>query len=230
MAAKKPSPAIPEPSDQPFATSPDATQFRILKKAQCPTISGKSDLTYNIACDPQKAIYLRVASNSGGGFFSQEWVALKDIQKALSAGSPISAIRLMPLFRGQSVNTPGFLLAVLAAENLIRPLPGKQRVHELVQNGPTSRPGWTSSLPRTPTCPMTQLRPHPSCRPSLRPSRLTSPSASLDAHPPRSPPAKQHRPPLPVRLSNARLLPAQADFPSRCRTLSRKSLPRLREA
>ncbi|MBK7731184.1 MAG: hypothetical protein IPJ33_22475 [Gammaproteobacteria bacterium] len=133
MAAKKPSPAIPEPSDQPFATSPDATQFRILKKAQCPTISGKSDLTYNIACDPQKAIYLRVASNSGGGFFSQEWVALKDIQKALSAGSPISAIRLMPLFRGQSVNTPGFLLAVLAAENLIRPLPGKQRVHELVE-------------------------------------------------------------------------------------------------
>ncbi|MBK8318453.1 MAG: hypothetical protein IPL05_07635 [Betaproteobacteria bacterium] len=125
--------AIPEPSDHPFATSPDATQSRILKKAQCPTISGKSDLTYNIACDRQKDIYVRVASNSGGGFFSQEWVALKDIQKALSAGSPISAIRLMPLFRGQSVNTPGFLLAVLAAENLIRPLPGKQRVHELVE-------------------------------------------------------------------------------------------------
>jgi len=129
MAAKKPSPAIPEPSDQ----STDVPQYRILKKAQCPTISGKSDLTYNVACDSQKALYLRVASNSGGGFFSQEWVALKDIQKALSAGSPISAIRLMPLFRGQSVNTPGFLLAVLAAEKLIRPLPGKQRVHELVE-------------------------------------------------------------------------------------------------
>ena len=134
MAAKKPSPAIPEPSDQAASAPPEATQFRILRKAQCPTVSGKSDLTYNIACDSQKAIYLRVASNSGGGFFSQEWVALKDIQKALSAGSPISAIRLMPLFRGQSVNTPGFLLAVLAAENLIRPMPGKQRVHELVQN------------------------------------------------------------------------------------------------
>ena len=127
-AQRKPSTATP------VDHASTAPTFRILKKAQCPTISGKSDLTYNIACDPQKAIYLRVASNSGGGFFSQEWVALKDIQKALSAGSPISAIRLMPLFRGQSVNTPGFLLAVLAAENLIRPLPGKQRVHELVQN------------------------------------------------------------------------------------------------
>ncbi len=130
MAAKKPSLAIPEPSDQPDG----APQFRILKKAQCPTISGKSDLTYNIACDPRKSLYVRVASNSGGGFFSQEWVALKDIQQALRGDSPISAIRLMPLFRGQSVNTPGFLLAVLAAEGLIRPLPGKQRVHELVQN------------------------------------------------------------------------------------------------
>jgi hypothetical protein len=115
----------PEPADQPI--------FRILKKAQCPTISGKSGLTYHVATDAQKALYLRVASNSGGGFFSQEWVAMKDIQKALSAGSPISAIRLMPLFRGQSVNTPGFLLAVLSAEKLIRPMPGKQRVHELVQ-------------------------------------------------------------------------------------------------
>lgn len=126
-AQRKPSTATP------VDHASTAPTFRILKKAQCPTISGKSDLTYNIASDPQKAIYLRVASNSGGGFFSQEWVALKDIQQALLSGSPISAIRLMPLFRGQSVNTPGFLLAVLAAENLIRPLPGKQRVHELVE-------------------------------------------------------------------------------------------------
>ncbi|MBK6584923.1 MAG: hypothetical protein IPG20_18955 [Gammaproteobacteria bacterium] len=146
MAVKKPTKVNPASTDQAASAPPDAmhtatheaahsaTRFRILKQAQCPTISGKSDLTYNIACDPQKSLYLRVASNSGGGFFSQEWVALKDIQKALSAGSPISAIRLMPLFRGQSVNTPGFLLAVLAAEKLIRPMPGKQRVHELVQN------------------------------------------------------------------------------------------------
>ncbi len=66
MAAKKPSPVIPEPSDQPTGVP----QFRIIKKSQCPTISGKSDLTYNVACDSQKALYLRVASNSGGGFFS----------------------------------------------------------------------------------------------------------------------------------------------------------------
>jgi len=138
MPAKKPTQATlastnPAPTDQPSSASSETSQFRILKKGSCPTISGKSDLTYNVAADPQEALYVRVASNSGSGFFSQEWVALKDIQKALLAGSPISAIRLMPLFRGQSVNTPGFLLAVLSAEGLIRPMPGKQRVHELVQ-------------------------------------------------------------------------------------------------
>ena len=134
MSAKKtPKTTTAETVDQVTTASPEATQFRILTKGSCPTISGKSDLVYHVASGPQKALYLRLASNSGGGFFSQEWVALKDIQKTLSAGSPISAIRLMPLFRGQSVNTPGFLLAVLAAEGLIRPLPGKQRVHELVQ-------------------------------------------------------------------------------------------------
>ncbi|MCG3171655.1 MAG: hypothetical protein CALGDGBN_03296 [Pseudomonadales bacterium] len=128
-AQRKPSTATP------VDHASTAPTFRILKKAQCPTISGKSDLTYNIACDPAaKGLFVRLTAASGGGFFSNEWVALKDIQQALRSGSPISAIRLMPLFRGQSVNTPGFLLAVLAAEGLIRPLPGKQRVHELVQN------------------------------------------------------------------------------------------------
>ena len=73
-AQRKPSTATP------VDHASTAPTFRILKKAQCPTISGKSDLTYNIACDRQKDIYVRVASNSGGGFFSQEWVALKDIQ------------------------------------------------------------------------------------------------------------------------------------------------------
>lgn len=46
----------------------------------------------------------------------------------------------------------GFLLAVLAAENLIRPLPGKQRVHELVQGSDfEARMGQLGS-PRTLTC------------------------------------------------------------------------------
>ena len=42
---------------------------------------------------------------------------------------------LFRLFKGKSVNTPGYLLAVLRAEKLIQPLPGKTRVHELCPDG-----------------------------------------------------------------------------------------------
>jgi hypothetical protein len=84
---------------------------------------------------PDGEIYLRVHSNSGGGFFSQEWIALQDILHALEKrpeGKPITSILLNPLLRGKSVNTPGFLLAVLLHEKVIRSMQGKLRRHELM--------------------------------------------------------------------------------------------------
>jgi len=46
------------------------------------------------------------------------YVALKDIQAALTG--TFSSIPLHPLFKGKSVNTPAFLLAVLKHEKLLR--------------------------------------------------------------------------------------------------------------
>jgi hypothetical protein len=123
-AQRKPKPAVaPDSSDQP--------SLRILKKAQCPTISGKSDLTYNLGCAPNGSIHLRVTENSGGGFFNTDWIALADILRLLKPNAPITAVQLAPLYRQRSANSPGFLAAVLRAEGLIRPKEGKQRVHEL---------------------------------------------------------------------------------------------------
>ena len=45
---------------------------------------------------------------------------------------PVTAIMLNDLFTGKSVNTPGFLIAVLAHEKLIMPMQGKKRSHEAV--------------------------------------------------------------------------------------------------
>jgi hypothetical protein len=108
--------------------------IRILKKANCPTLSGKSKLTYHIGCTTDSEVYLRIHANDGGGFFSQEWVAWKDIQQVLSKApkdQPITSIVLHRLFKGKSVNTPAFLLAVLKHEKLIQPMKGKKRSHEL---------------------------------------------------------------------------------------------------
>jgi hypothetical protein len=106
--------------------------IRILKKANCSTLSGKSKLTYHIGCNAESEIHLRIHANDGGGYFSQEWVAWKGIQKALEKATPITSIVLYSLFRGKSVNTPAFLLAVLKHEGLLRPLKGKKRSHEMI--------------------------------------------------------------------------------------------------
>ena len=115
-------------------TISDST-IRILKKASCSTLSGKSKLTYHIGCSAESQIYFRIHANDGGGFFSREWVAWQRIQHLLQKvpkTTPITSIALHRLFQGKSVNTPFFLLAVLKHEGLLRPLKGKKRSHELV--------------------------------------------------------------------------------------------------
>lgn len=100
----------------------------------CDTLTGSSRLTYHIGRAPDGEIHLRVHSNTGGDFFSQEWVAFDAILQALKKrpeGKPITSILLHPLFRSKSVNKPAFLLAVLLHEKLVRSLQGKLRRHEL---------------------------------------------------------------------------------------------------
>jgi hypothetical protein len=109
--------------------------MRVLSTGTCETLSGSSKLTYHIGSMPDGEIYLRVHGNTGGGFFSQEWVALADILTALKKrpeGKPITSILLNSVFRGKSANTPGFLLAVLLHEKVIRSMQGKLRRHELM--------------------------------------------------------------------------------------------------
>ena len=113
--------------------------IRILKKASCSTLSGKSKLTYHIGCSAESQIYFRIHANDGGGFFSREWVAWQGIRHHLQKvpkTTPITSIALHRLFKGKSVNTPSFLLAVLKHEKLLQPMKGKKRSHELVDPGP----------------------------------------------------------------------------------------------
>ena len=109
--------------------------MRVLSTGTCETLTGSSKLTYHIGSMPDGEIYLRVHSNTGGGFFSQEWISLQDILTALKKrpeGKPITSILLNPLFKGRSANTPGFLLAVLLHEKVIRSMQGKLRRHQLM--------------------------------------------------------------------------------------------------
>ena len=104
--------------------NPDSS-IRILKVATCPSLSGKSTLTYHIGCNEKSKILFRIANNTGGGFFSKEWIALDTILNIFDQqpdNKPIVSLLLYPLFQGKSLNTPAFLLAVLRQEGLVRQL------------------------------------------------------------------------------------------------------------
>jgi len=109
------------PADTSKNTKPETPSPKIILTSKCQTVSSKSTLTYNIGIQVDK-LYIRILNNSGGGFFSNEWILIDDINNALkdiSNDQPISSIHLFPLFKGKSVNTPGYLLAVLINEKVL---------------------------------------------------------------------------------------------------------------
>ena len=112
-----------------------ASSIKVIKIGSCHNISGKHKLTYQIGCNESQEVCFRVIENSGGGYFSSEWVPLPAITKAFETGpSPTTSSSLFSLFKGKSVNTPAFLLAVLLSEGLVELNPENIRAYQLTNN------------------------------------------------------------------------------------------------
>ena len=116
----------------PSKNDPNDPTLRILKSGTCPSLSGKSKLSYEFAAGPTSDLQVRIARNTGGGYFSDHWVKWERLQGVLdkNGAKPITCHTLGPLFKGQSVNTPGFLLAVLKHEGLVQPSEEQPRCYE----------------------------------------------------------------------------------------------------
>ena len=113
---------------------PDDIKLEILLTTKCQTVSGKSTLTYHVGIGPEDRLFIRVNHNTGGGYFSREWLELNHITSILAdvTDHPITSIDLFPLFKGKSVNTPGYLLAVLLNEGLLNSIEDKKRNYQFV--------------------------------------------------------------------------------------------------
>lgn len=115
------------------ATTIPAPSIRILKVASCPSLSGKSTLTYHMGCNEQSELFFRVYANSSSGYFSREWVSLNAIQQAFAKApeeGAITSFLIRHLFIGKSTNTPGFVFAALLAEGLVQPSSIVERCYE----------------------------------------------------------------------------------------------------
>lgn len=127
-------------------TVPAEPSLRILKIGRCPTVSGKSTLTYHVGCTPESAIQIRLYANSGNGFLNQDWITWTAIQERLKPQSGeafFTSQVLHALFRGKSLNSPGFLMAVLKAEGVVKASAVKRRCYE-----PTKDAGFLARIER----------------------------------------------------------------------------------
>ncbi|MFI3222524.1 MAG: hypothetical protein QX191_05750 [Methylococcaceae bacterium] len=114
-------------------TSTDkSSTIRTIKTGNCSSSSGKSKLTYLIGCGLESDIHFRIHSNTGNGFFNNDWMPLKTILELLGkAGSTFTSFSLNPLLKGRSNNTPAFLVASLLEEGIVHRSLSQKRCYEL---------------------------------------------------------------------------------------------------
>jgi len=104
-----------------------------LRSAICPSLSGKSTISFSIGRTESNEPALRIVANSGAGSFRQEWVTLREIRAALDKvpqNETVTSELLMPLFRRESANMPSFVFAVLLHEGLVRRSVKEKRRYE----------------------------------------------------------------------------------------------------
>jgi hypothetical protein len=105
----------------------------------CPSLTGRSVLTFQIGRHPDdvhRSLHLRIARNSGGGMFCKDWASLAAVDEILRNANPVTARSFWALHPGRSINTAGFVLAILKDLGVVQPKNDNTRHHERV-SGPT---------------------------------------------------------------------------------------------
>ena len=63
-----------------------------MKTKECPSLSGRSTLTYKIGCNDDNKVCLSIVGNTGKGIFNKDWISLEEIDSMLaSEKKPISS-------------------------------------------------------------------------------------------------------------------------------------------
>ena len=111
--------------------NPDAL-IRVLKSGSCPSLTSRSTLGYQLGLKDESELYLKLISNTGSGFFSKEWVACSVIEQLIAGSAELTSTSFKAIFPNKSVNTGGFVMAVIKALGLIQTNPQNSRWHQQV--------------------------------------------------------------------------------------------------
>lgn len=105
------------------------SEMQVLKTADCPSLSGRSLLTYQLSLKDD-TIHISLTGNTGKGIFNKDWIPLSEISSLLETNQPITSGSLQGLYEGRSSNSAGFLLAVLLNEGLVKKSDDNGRYYE----------------------------------------------------------------------------------------------------
>ena len=138
VAPVKKAPAKSPAKSSPAATpkeQPPELNIKVIKSAETTSLTGTGVLGYEIGTDEAGETHYRITANNAGGFFSGEWVSWPAIYGVCNGHTQITSVQFRALFKGKSVNTAGFLMAVLQQEGLVQRVPGKTRLYALTEAG-----------------------------------------------------------------------------------------------
>jgi len=106
-------------------------EVRIVKIAECGSLSNRSRLIYQLGVAVNGDIQLRIFRNSARGYFCKDWVSWALIDMQLNEAPSFSSGDIQRLlFEGKSVNSGAFAVGVLRNEGLVRNVPDSLRCYE----------------------------------------------------------------------------------------------------
>lgn len=96
---------------------------QVMREGQCPSVSGRSTLTYHLGHIGEREFFIRIHDNSGRGMFARDWIDSGQIGGVIAGEGPITSSAFRELYAGRSINTGGFLMAVLLDLGVLVPMP-----------------------------------------------------------------------------------------------------------
>lgn len=119
--------------DTEIETPAEIDPIKPVYEGECPSISGRSTLTFTIGKhETEGSWYLRIAGNSGKGMWYDGWACALEIDKLVRGATELTAKSFHALHPNRSINTGGFVLGVLKHLGLIRANAENTRHHEHV--------------------------------------------------------------------------------------------------
>jgi hypothetical protein len=114
-------------------TEDEAPEMVVDMEAECQSLTERSLLTFQAGHDPRNnEPLLRISRNSGGGMFCKDWAPISLFDTILAKADPVTARTFNDVHPGKSINTGGFILAVLKDLGVVQSKDDNTRHHERV--------------------------------------------------------------------------------------------------